>query len=447
MAVHVTLPTLHADQVRAYAIKDPKTGKRARLNAIRCGRRWGKTALGKTIACNGATKKKRIGWFAPDYKRSSESYEEILDVLAPIKKRSSKTEGVIRTKTGGLIDFWTLDDESAGRSRKYHTVIIDEGAFTKPNMMGIWEKSILPTLLDYQGSAYVLSNTNGNDPENFFWQICNDPKFGFAQYHAPSWNNPTIPAHLPNETPEAYMKRREAIFDELRKNNHPLVFAQEYAAEFVDWSGVAFFALEKLLVLGNPVPRPTKCDGVFAVIDSATKTGKGNDGTAVVYCAMVKTGFAWKLVILDWDIIQIEGDLLITWLPTVLSNLEDFARKTGARAGSLGAFIEDKDSGQILLQQSARRGLKATAIPSTLTSIGKDERAISVSGYVYQGQVKLSVEAFEKTTMYKGTTKNHLTGQVTGFRVGDRDAAKRADDLLDGFTYSVAIALGNGEGY
>jgi hypothetical protein len=51
--------------------------------------------------------------------------------------------------------------------------------------------------------------------------------------------------------------------------------------EFVDWSGVAFFALGKLLVNAKPVEVPAICDGVFAIVDSATKTGSENDGTGV----------------------------------------------------------------------------------------------------------------------------------------------------------------------
>jgi hypothetical protein len=59
-----------------------------------------------------------------------------------------------------------------------------------------------------------------------------------------------------------------------------------------------------------------------------------------------------------------------------------------ARKGSVGAFIEDKNSGTILLQQAWRRQLLAHAIDSKLTAMGKDERAISVSGYVHRGLVK-----------------------------------------------------------
>jgi hypothetical protein len=81
---------------------------------------------------------------------------------------------------------------------------------------------------------------------------------------------------------------------------------------------------------------------------------------------------------LDWDIAQIEGALLETWLPEVFARLEELARLCRARSGSIGAFIEDKNSGTILLQQALRRQMPAHPIDSKLTAMGKDERAISV---------------------------------------------------------------------
>jgi hypothetical protein len=145
----------------------------------------------------------------------------------------------------------------------------------------------------------------------------------------------------------------------LKRDNDPLVYAQEYLAEFVDWSGVAFFARDNLLVQGQPVPFPKHCNGVFAVIDTASKTGTDNDATAVTYFAVDPYG-PYPLVILDWDIVQIEGSLLETWLPSVFQRLEDLARACRARAGSMGAMIEDKSSGMILLQQALRRGWLAS---------------------------------------------------------------------------------------
>ena len=194
------------------------------------------------------------------------------------------------------------------------------------------------------------------------------------------------------------------------------------------------------------MPWPTSCDSVFAIIDSSTKTGKEHDGTAVTYYAVNASNPAHPLLILDWDIVQVEGGLLIEWLPGVLRRAEDLARQCGARLGSLGAMIEDKDSGQILLQQAAAKGLPAQPLPSELTAIGKDERAMKASGHVYPGRVKLTVHAHEKTSDFKGTVRNHFVSQVTGFRIGDKDAAKRADDLLDTFTYGVCVSLGDADG-
>jgi hypothetical protein len=433
----IALPTFHTAQAKLRLLM-----RQARYVVARCGRRWGKNVVGESVAIDDAAKGRLVGWFAPENKRLSESYNVIVDALGPIKKSSDKTHGIIRTITGGSVEFWSLEDENAGRSRKYHRVIGDEIAFTKPKTIDVWNRSIRPTLLDYAGRALMMSNTNGIDPDNMLYELCHNPAHNFVQFHAPTRTNPFLP---------------QSEVDALARDNHPLVYQQEYLAEFVDWSGDAFFSREKLLANGAPVELPVRCEAIYGVIDSATKTGKKNDGTGVVYYAVIRNhirpvsadgriGPPYSLIILDWDLVQIEGALLETWLPNVFGNLESLAARCGANRGSLGVFIEDKSSGMILLQQAARRGWPAHPIESELTAVGKDERAISVSGYVYRELVKISRPAYDKTTNYKGTTRNHLLGQVVGFRVGDKDGT-REDDLLDCFCYGAAIALGNAEGF
>jgi hypothetical protein len=105
------------------------------------------------------------------------------------------------------------------------------------------------------------------------------------------------------------------------------------------------------------------------------------------------------------------------WLPSVFLTLEELARLCRARGGSPGAFIEDQNSGTILLQQAARRGMPARAIESKLIAMGTDERAISVSGYVHQEMVKYSDRAFNKIVLYKQRSKNHLLDQVESLSV------------------------------
>ena len=100
----ISLPRLHPGQVDAFNIK-------ARFRALRCGRRWGKTAFLKTIACDFAAKGCQVGWFVPNYRYASEAYSENEVTLEPAIKSSSRNLGTIHTTTGGRIELWTLEDE------------------------------------------------------------------------------------------------------------------------------------------------------------------------------------------------------------------------------------------------------------------------------------------------------------------------------------------------
>jgi hypothetical protein len=60
---------------------------------------------------------------------------------------------------------------------------------------------------------------------------------------------------------------------------------------------------------------PRTCDAVFAVINPEP-----------------------RLVILDWDIVQIEGFLLEAWLPQVFGRLEELARETRLAAAPLASL-------------------------------------------------------------------------------------------------------------
>lgn len=208
-------------------------------------------------------------------------------------------------------------------------------------------------------------------------------------------------------------------------------------------SGTSFFNIDNALVDGQPVEAPTWCESVFCVIDTAVKTGAKHDGTGVIYFAYSPRATP-PLVVLDWDIQQISGDLLDVWLKSVFDNLEILAKRHRARMGSGGAWIEDKSSGMVLIQQAERHRWPAQAIPSPLTAVGKDERAISVSGYVHRGDVKVCRQAFDRIETYKGRSGNQLLMQVFRFQLGVKD---QQDDLLDCWCYGIALSLGNADGF
>lgn len=402
-------------------------------NVIRCGRRFGKTTMLEEVFVSRAIRRKRkIGWLAEQYKLLSPTFGNIRRRFAEAILRADANASKIDFHSGGLIEFWTLDNEDAGRSRDYDDIVIDEASLKKTGLRDIVEQALAPTMLDRPGTTITMAGTpKGIDPDNFFYLACEDKTLGWKEFHAPTWENPWLdPIKVAN-----------------LKNEHPkLVYLQEFCAEFVDWTGDAFFDIEKMLEGGSPIVEPFICDGIFLIIDTAIKTGKEHDGTACLFVAYTR----WptpKVVLLDYDIIQIQGSLLDAWLPSQLREGEVWAKRCRARAGFRGAFIEDKASGMILIQQAQRRGLKAAAIDSKLTSVGKEERAVDVVGYVHRGMVKFARGAYDKVVQYKGQTANHLRKQVIGFRVGNKDASHQADDLLDCFTYALSMTLGDSLGF
>ena len=79
-----------------------------------------------TIAADTALKGFQAGLFTPEWRQLAEPQTELLDILKPVTKSASKTEGVIRCTTGGVNDFWVVNDNPlAGRGRTYKVGFLD----------------------------------------------------------------------------------------------------------------------------------------------------------------------------------------------------------------------------------------------------------------------------------------------------------------------------------
>lgn len=259
-----------------------------------------------------------------------------------------------------------------------------------------------------------------------------------------TWERVCLPAI--SDDGEALWPAKHPI-DVLRRMQKasPYVFSSQYMQRPTPLGG-AFFTQDNLLVDGQPVETPTILSKVYAIIDTANKAGSQHDGLGVVYFGL-RPGDVDEnpLVILDWNITQIEGALLEVWMPTVFARLEELSRECRALEGSFGAWIEDKGSGIVLLQQCKNHDWLAHPIDSKLTALGKAPRCVNISGYVHGGEVKMARHAYEKVVEYKGSSKNHLLSQILRFSASTGDQG--ADDLLDGFSYGVSIGLGNPEGF
>lgn len=204
------LPTLHEKQ--EFIINNAK-----RFNHLRCGRRFGKTTLIEelsSISLDG----KLVGVWFPTYKDLSEVWKELKKTYKDLIRRKDEQLKQIELITGGLIDFWSMEDPDSGQGRKYHRAIVDEGA--KANKLyQAWENTIRPTLTDYRGDAFILSRPKGK--ANGFYQLEEKHKQfnNWAFFHFTTYDNPHI--------------SRDEI-EEAKQQLDSITFQQEYLAEYVD---------------------------------------------------------------------------------------------------------------------------------------------------------------------------------------------------------------------
>ena len=204
----VSLNELHVNQQKV-------VDGHKRFSVLSCGRRWGKSALAINLLSETAIAGKLAGYFTPTYKLLDGTFNECLHALEPIISRKNDHQ-FIELITGGKIEFWSLENELAGRSRKYHRNIIDEAAFVK-NLWGRWTESIRPTLTDFKGDAFFLSTPKGKNDFHKIWQRGKSGDAGWVSWQMSTYDNPYID---PSE------------IDEARLDLPELAFSQEYMAEF-----------------------------------------------------------------------------------------------------------------------------------------------------------------------------------------------------------------------
>lgn len=199
-------------------LKEPHAGQlkilkaARRFNVLQCGRRFGKTTMGIFIAEMTALLGKRCGWFSPTSKIMSEQWDTIERELMPVISKCDRRNQIIHFKTGGLIEFWSLEKPDAGRSRKYHTVVIDEASVVR-GLKDRWEMAIRQTLTDYKGRAWILGTPKG---QNYFHQLFLKGQRGddgWKSWRLGTIDNPTIP-DLEAELLEAKKDLPEAVYNQ-----------------------------------------------------------------------------------------------------------------------------------------------------------------------------------------------------------------------------------------
>lgn len=227
--IKIEMPALHRSQQQI--VSEAK-----RFNILCCGRRFGKTKLAIDRLLHPALKGLPAAYFAPTYKMLSDVWREAKQTFQPVTARISEQERRLELVTGGAIDFWSLENPSAPRGRKYARAVIDEAAMIVA-LEEAWQQVIRPTLTDFKGDAWFKSTPKGL---NFFFQLFtrgqDTENSEWKSWQMPTTANPYID---PTEVEAARLELPE------------MVFRQEYLAEFLQGAGAVFRNLAACL---NAVP-------------------------------------------------------------------------------------------------------------------------------------------------------------------------------------------------
>lgn len=197
--------------------------------------------------------------------------------LGPAVEHRNASEYRLEFYGKGTLDFWSLDKPDVARGRQYQRVIIDEAAIV-PELENAWEAVLRPTLVDLHGDAWFLSTPQGYNYFHTLWSYGQDmDKPDWQSWQMPSTARPSLD---PDEIAAA------------RADNDPVIFAQEYLADFTQRAGMVLFAF-------------TRAGNVQVVEDNHSEVRVGLDFNVDPMSAVVWSKAADEMHV--WDTIELRN--------------------------------------------------------------------------------------------------------------------------------------------
>lgn len=208
-----------------------------RFRVVTAGRRWGKTALARTMCIVKATEKKKakVWYVAPSYQMAKNIMWDDLKDAIPREwvKSINETELKIRLRNGSQIECKGADKPDSLRGVGLYFVVLDEFQDMKPDT---WKKVILPTLAQDRGKALIIGTPKG------YANLYDVHKIGQGRHPLwKSWQFPTITSPF---IPEAELEQARQSMDEKS-------FNQEFMASFETMSGRVYYAFDRNVHMGK----------------------------------------------------------------------------------------------------------------------------------------------------------------------------------------------------
>ena len=209
----IQLPPLHSAQQQV-ALDNH------RFKVLACGRRWGKTRLGVSLAVAKMLEEGRVWWVAPSYQVAMVAWRDATALAGQIPGVLIERGGKAIRFGRGEIVFRSSDRADNLRGDSLDLLIMDEAAYQEGY---VWRDVLRPALADRKGSALFISTpseTTGWFRDAFNAGLAENSEWRSWQF--PSSSNPYLdPAEL------------EATRGELPE----LIWRREFLAEFVGQEG------------------------------------------------------------------------------------------------------------------------------------------------------------------------------------------------------------------
>lgn len=217
---------LHKAQMRVFR-------NRARFKCVVAGRRWGKTALSRTLMIAATRKsKQRIWYIAPTYQMARQIMWQELQDMIPRKwiAKINETTMTITLKNKSEISCKGADKPDTLRGVGLHLAVLDE---FQDMRLETWTLVIQPTLASTRGKALIIGTPKSFNHLYDYYMRGQDP-------NEPDWESwqfktSSSPFVLPEEIEAA------------RRNMSEKEFAQEFEASFETMSNRVYHAFDRNL--------------------------------------------------------------------------------------------------------------------------------------------------------------------------------------------------------
>ena len=217
----------------------------------------------------------QVAWMPPTYKNARPLWRFAEQMTAPVANRLdiNKTERTIEFPSGGSLAIYTADSPVGILGNAFDLFVMEEAARVRED---VWTETVLPTLADRDGKAYLISTPRGR---NWFWrefQLGLEDGVDQVSFQAPSRDNPN--------------PRIQGAYDKAKTRLSQRTFSQEWDAQFIeDGAGVIRYVDRQATATRREEPEPghqytigadwgrTGDATWFCVLDIHTKENVFND--------------------------------------------------------------------------------------------------------------------------------------------------------------------------